>query len=413
MIPGTALPATRPVIDDTVQPVPAAKAISDILSEFSPGQRLQAVIQGQTANGTYRAIIAQRDVTLALPFAAKSGDALELEVVETQGRLALAVVAKPDASAPGATANAPRESVTTTLSQTARLIGALMSEPDGERAGKGTPLNAGQALVPATAGRPTGGELAPALAKAVTQSGLFFEAHQAAWVAGRVTRETLLAEPQGRLPATVPPPGGATPAPGPGGSPTAVAALVGLRSDAVAAAMHPPAPPGASASANASVAPSPLPGVDTAAAGASDGKGAAAAVGATTAIPGEVRPIVQQQLSALASNVYAFHGQAWPGQDIHWEIIDADGQGGGEGHEETAPRWQTRLRLSLPSLGAVDAALTLQSGRLAIRLDGRDETVATRLQAGVGDLRQHLHDAGVTLASLDIRAAPPARDDGA
>lgn len=141
----------------------------------------------------------------------------------------------------------------------------------------------------------------------------------------------------------------------------------------------------------------------------SEGKVAAPALSGAS-LPSEIRPIVQQQLSALASNVYAFHGQAWPGQDIHWEIIDADGQSGGDALDDEAPRWRTRLRLSLPSLGAVDAALTLQSGRLAITLDGRDEDVVARLNAGVADLRQHLQAAGVTVASVDIHAAPPADD---
>ena len=43
-----------------------------------------AEIQAMLPNGSYRAVVAQREITLALPFSAKSGDSLELEVVVSQ-----------------------------------------------------------------------------------------------------------------------------------------------------------------------------------------------------------------------------------------------------------------------------------------------------------------------------------------
>ena len=57
-------------------PVAAAQKIADVLSNLVPGQRVLAEIQALLPNGNYRAIVAQREITLALPFSAKAGDTL-------------------------------------------------------------------------------------------------------------------------------------------------------------------------------------------------------------------------------------------------------------------------------------------------------------------------------------------------
>ena len=76
-------------------------------------------------------------------------------------------------------------------------------------------------------------------------------------------------------------------------------------------------------------------------------------------IPDELKPLVQQQLDAVASQRLAWHGEAWPGQGIDWkierEITDEHRSGGGE--EDEAPRWATTLRLTMPNLGEIDARL--------------------------------------------------------
>jgi hypothetical protein len=77
-----------------LRPAPPAQEITDKLPGLVAGQRLLAEVQSLLPNGTYRALINQRNVTLALPFAAKSGDAIELEVAESNGKLTLAVVAR-------------------------------------------------------------------------------------------------------------------------------------------------------------------------------------------------------------------------------------------------------------------------------------------------------------------------------
>lgn len=45
----------------------------------------------------------------------------------------------------------------------------------------------------------TAADLVPVLKQALTESGMFYEAHQARWVAGEFPTENLKQEPQGKL----------------------------------------------------------------------------------------------------------------------------------------------------------------------------------------------------------------------
>lgn len=231
------------------QPVAAIQRIADVLGNLVPGQRIMAEVQGMQANGTYRATVGQREITLSLPFSAKAGDSLELEVTESDGKLALAFVANRGEPA----AKGQPVSVATTLSNTGRMIGDLLQEltVDGKRA-PAAPLNGNQALVQSMP--KDAAQLVPVLKQALTQSGMFYEAHQARWAAGRLPTEQLRQEPQGRLPAPAMPP---TAGNNPGQS---AAQLAHTPSGQAPAAATPAALPGGAAAPGANSANPLLPG---------------------------------------------------------------------------------------------------------------------------------------------------------
>lgn len=94
MIPADVASRQQVSADAALRPVAPSQEIADKLPGLVVGQKIMAEIQSLLPNGTYRALINQRSITLALPFSAKSGDALELQVTETDGKLALAVVSR-------------------------------------------------------------------------------------------------------------------------------------------------------------------------------------------------------------------------------------------------------------------------------------------------------------------------------
>ena len=341
------------------QPVAAVQQITDALSNLVPGQRILAEIQALLPNGSYRAVVAQRDITLALPFSAKPGDTLELEVTESDGKLTLAFVTN---RSDNAAARAQPESSATSLSPTGKLIGDLMGDiqTDGKRA-PAAPLNNAQPLVQAMP--KTAAELVPVLKQALTESGMFYEAHQARWVAGELSTESLKQEPQGKF-------------------------SVAQTNTAVNPENSPKTnnSPNVDTPANAAVA-------TTSRTEPSTGTG----------IPRDLMPIVQQQLDGLANQNFAWQGQVWPGQQMRWEIGE-NMDDSRSSNSDDIQRWQTRLKLSLPQLGNIDVTLNLKAGgEVRIAVTAGSESSEARLRNEAQQLRQQFEAAGLNLTEVSVQ----------
>jgi hypothetical protein len=123
------------------------------------------------------------------------------------------------------------------------------------------------------------------------------------------------------------------------------------------------------------------------------------------AVHPETIPLVRQQLDLLATGQFRWTGEAWPGAKLDWTIEQEgdewDRSGGGTASEEDQP-WRTRLTLSLPALGTVDADLTLTGSRLVARVQA-SPAGAARLAMQGESFRQRLAAAGIELNGLTIR----------
>lgn len=366
------LTRVRPTVDVTIQPVAPSKDVQEALSRLVSGQRVFAEILSVLPNGTYRAVVSQRDMVLALPFSAKSGDTLELQVVQNDGRTAFAVVAPK-----GETSATP--AALTNLSPAGQLISQLIGRtPANPEHATPATLAAGKPLLSAP---PAAAQaLAPVLQQAIAESGLFYEAHQARWIDGRFPLSALTGEPQHMLTR------GASTAPP---EIAAQAATTGRAAATSAPAGQPQLQPGS------------LPGA--AAQGESPAIGAASTeprAAAALNLPREITPLVQQQLQSLETGVYLWHGQVWPGQTMEWEIIDQDArrQSGGEANDDGI--WRSRLRLRFPGLGAVAAEIQLRGDRLEVALTAAD--ARDLLTSGLADLQSQFDGAGLKLARITI-----------
>ena len=164
------------------------------LPQLLPGQQFSAIIQRAFSDGTFQAIVAGRNLTLALSQSAQPGDVLSLVATEVKGNTVLARPADVVADA--------QVSGQANLSSAGKLISTLLT---GQNASGATQLAGGSPLVsspPADAGAARQ-MLAPALQQALTQSGLFYESHQQKWLSGKVQIADMLMEPQGKLSAVL------------------------------------------------------------------------------------------------------------------------------------------------------------------------------------------------------------------
>lgn len=366
--------------DAALQPIAPVTEIPADLTELRPGQVFSARIQEVLPENTYKALVAGRTLTLALPQGAKAGDTLELVVVDRTPRLVVAQLASPGVSGDAAaTADAPF----TSLSRTAQLIGALLTR-DGSPAPP-APLTRGQPLlaaVPANAAA-LAAELAPQLAKAVGVSGLFYEAHQVQWVMGQRPMTDLLAEPQAKHAAMASQPTATEEAPAavPAENRTALGARPVLPSTPMTILQT-------------------LFGSEVARPQAA---AESAAIGnPAQAVPEDLRPLVQQQLDVATSLRMAWHGEVWPGQTLDWEIQPEDRQAGTY-RGESERGWITSLRLITPRLGEIDARLSLNPQGARITLATPSETSADQLRDAAPGLEKSMAAAGVPLLALLVK----------
>ena len=377
MIPADVAGRLQVSADAALRPVAQTQEIADKLSGLVAGQKVMAEIQAMLPNGTYRAMINQRSITLALPFSAKSGDSLELQVTENDGKLALAVLSRQDGSA----GKAGAESVSATLSRTGQLISSLFAGTNRAqgRDAHAVPLNGNQPI--ATAPPNTAQDLLPLLKQAITQSGMFYESHQAEWVEGRLPKAALLQEPQGKLSS-------------PAAFASALAEEQGVSQNQPRASTGEPA---VAARITADLAQSSNTSVE--------GSKAAIAQSQTSGqvVAPQTQPLVQQQLEALATQNFSWQGQVWPGQEMRWEI-DEDAARDGQDGEDSAPRWSTRLHLTLPILGEVDARIRLEGNSIAISMTADSAGTRTLMRVSSSALRSQLDEAGLTLASMGVSA---------
>mgnify|MGYP001172827322 FL=1 len=376
------------------QPAIPSKQLTDVLSNLVPGQRLLAEIKSLLPNGTYRAVISQREITLALPFSAQAGDSLELEVIDSDGRVSLAFVAK---QTPAGEAT-KGDGAPTRLSSTGQMIGNLLGNIDAEgKRAKPAALNNNQPLfekMPTSAAA-----LLPVLKEALGKSGMFFEAHQARWVQGKIDTASLLEQPQGKLSPGVPPaPPQAPPAPSPEAAHKQLAtANPGNPAPHTTPTGSPQATERQAAETREAAQPAPAAAEKIAASAPRAGPGN---------VPAELMPIVQQQLDALSTQSYLWQGQLLPGQPMEWEIIEED-KDGERSEDEEGKRWTTRLQLTLPNLGGVTATLRLRSASDLEILINADSAAQATLRAGSDSLRSQLHAAGLHLNQFDISDGEP------
>ncbi len=298
-----------------------------------PDGIIRGRVEALFADGQVRVNAAGRIFLFMPPRPLTPGDLIDLTVVAREPRLILELAD-----------DAPGNDPAPEISRAATLIGRLSTQ--------GTPrpgvIIAAQPLLAAPPAHPS--QAAGQLARAISDSGLFYEAHQAEWVAGTRTRAQLTREPQAQLPLPQHVPTAGDPAPAP-------AATAGPQTAARQLHTHP-----------------------------------------------DALPLVRAQLDALDSRRLYWCGELWPGQPAEWEIRNRDGDTppGTAAADCASGTWQTQLRLVLPHLGPVTVALEARGANVGIRINAAVIDSAAALDAARAALRTALDTAGITVRELVV-----------
>jgi hypothetical protein len=343
---------------------------------LTPGQQVQARVLDTLPNGRFLVLVDDRQLDLNLPRNTQPGDTVTLRFVANQPRPTFIL---------GAEGGLPQARAGVTLSDTARFIGALLNKADALAS-----QEAGSVVrnVPVLSGAPPADsqQFATALRSALSQSGLFYESHQAQWVAGQRSLGALLQEPQAQL-----------------SEPRAFAAAAQEQASSAQATRLVSEGRVSTPPAGGSTLPQPPTQVsDVSSPGGTPLHAAAArdSAGAESVHPGTAT-LVQQQLEALDSRQVVWQGQIWPGQTMHWEIEERDAREGGGADDQR--EWQTRLALTLPQMGEVGALLRISAQGIHLEVTAASAQTAQRLGAATDELRAGFERADLRLAQLVVK----------
>jgi hypothetical protein len=224
---------------------------------------------------------------------------------------------------------------------------------------------------------------------------MFYESHLGDLAFGRATANQIRQEPQAQLSA--------------GASASGSAAGQNVAAQNLAAA-QPAAPPAGAAVANAGA------GSGAAITGqpANSSVPQAPASSQTSLSLNQLDPqthtLVRQQLDVLANQTFAWRGELWPDAPMDWEIARRDAWKELDGTEHPE-HWATRLAVNLPSLGQVQARITLANNQLVMHLVSPE--AHGLLSERAEELRARYRSQGLQLSQLSVAAIDAMGETGA
>ncbi len=118
--------------------------------------------------------------------------------------------------------------------------------------------------------------------------------------------------------------------------------------------------------------------------------------------------MINQQLHTQEQGKVQWHGEAWPGQKMQWEVAREEGDGrsrGGGREQDDAPVWRSGVKFRFPLLGKVNASVTMIGDQVHVQVQSDTGEAADTLRAWAGMLQGALDAAGAPLSSLTIGQA--------
>lgn len=346
-----------------------------------PGQRLSAVVLSNMPNGRFQVQVGDQVLDMNLPRNTQPGEQLELTFVSNQPRLTFVLSRDLAAALPNAALPADTK-LQVNVSDSARYLGALLQKISDQAGAKPSSVTS---TAPLLSSAPSDiREFAATLRGALSQSGLFYESHQAQWVAGERNLTDLLREPQGRLTPLV----SSAPQPDQAAAASRNAQNILPPGNAQSSQVQNLQGSPAQALAGADSAQPPMDSALTQSA-------------ARLPVHAETVSLVQQQLQTLDSRQLVWQGQVWQGQTMEWRVAERNAREGDNGGEEL-PHWQTSLRLQLPKLGNVQAALAFTPQGVRIDLKAADSGAAEVMREAQGKLLGSMQASGLRVLAMSV-----------
>ncbi len=317
-----------------IKSVTPVTAILDLHSsaKFEQGQKYPAIIEARLSNGISRVLVADTILQMNLPEKFQPGSKLELAFISNEPNLKFLIFDETPIETKEKNA---------TISTVGRFLGLLMH--DTLKYASANSIQSLTSSTPILNGTPINGtELPGLLQKAIAQSGLFYESHQAQWISGENTLENLQQEPQSKL--------------------------ILVTNDI----------PSTTRTVTSSSLSTDMP------------------------INTQSIPLVMQQLNTLETGHLFWQGEVWKNQRIEWDIYEQSNESK-QDEPDSPAQWHTQLRLSMPTLGEITAKIALSPHGIYIKLDVSQLETASLLKNNELPLAVDMQSAGLNIQSIEVQ----------
>lgn len=334
--PKSEVTGTRPVT--LIQAISPTSPLGDVkeeilhrLNQISLGQQLEADVQTKLSDGSFLVKLADTVTKMNLPGSINVGDKLNLTLIDKTPRPTFLLNSVADLTA-------SINSTPTEISSTAKLITSLLqassSQTQPATVGNNTPI-----ISQASQATP---QIAANLNLAITQSGVFYESHLAAWVNGQMSLPAIKQEPQAQLVNQT----------------NALVTNTDLANTSITK--------------QADVTNNPV-----------------------------LNNLLNAQLHTLENNHIMWQGQAWQGQAMQWAISQDTPQQSNQ--ESTQSTWRSDVKFELPGLGTITATLRLHGDHLSVQIRTDNENTTNALQTNSQSFQDALAAAGIPLDALLVK----------
>ncbi|WP_026182463.1 flagellar hook-length control protein FliK [Leeia oryzae] len=323
-------------------------------SQFVPGEKVQAHVLAYLPNGRFQVSIKDQILDLNLPRNTQPGEQLDMEVVESKGKLVLTFAQNAAQAAAQATpASTATSSQQVNLSEPGKLINALLNQNQADGAPEGV---SGKPIAPQLIGDHLDtldtGHLSSQLQARLENSGLFYESHQKAWVSGERSLQSLKQEPQAEI----------------------GKALTLQKSPQDATPELKPAMPDMASLTNDA--------------------------NKLTDSAQQLQNLMRQQLHVLDERQLVWQGQVWPKQDMEWLVKDEGRHAQADQEEDRS--WFSQLKLSLPQLGNLTVGVRLTGNQVSVQFSSQNEATVSQLNEAKQKLNAQMESAGLHLQQASV-----------
>lgn len=113
----------------------------------------------------------------------------------------------------------------------------------------------------------------------------------------------------------------------------------------------------------------------------------------------EISALVREQIQTATTGIFRWQGEAWPGQEMAWEVEQKEQNSAQTGESP----WKTTIQLHTPHLGNIEATIVMSGKNVTCLLRVSESETFKLVRQEQGELENRMVGAGLKLTDMVVR----------